>query len=71
MERIGGSIIVAALIIAAAILLKPAPPAPRYVMSDGPFGLIRMDTRTGALENCAVERCHPVGRPSRVVQTTP
>lgn len=71
MERIGGSIIAAALIIAAAILLKPAPPVPRYMMSDGQFGLVRLNTRTGEMDLCATERCQPLGRPSGMVQTTP
>lgn len=73
MDRIGGWIVVAALIIAAAILLKPAQPAPsqRYTLSNSEWGLVRFDTWTGRAESCGKDGCVPIATGSRMVQTNP
>lgn len=50
-------IIAAAVIIAVAVYLKPAPEQPRYAISTGQWGLFRADTRTGEIATCTAKGC--------------
>lgn len=52
MDRIAGAIIISALIIGAAIYLRPEPQQPRYQI----YGAARLDTLTGEIVTCSTSQ---------------
>lgn len=63
-DRIATAILVAGALIAAALYLRPSSPPPRYAISAGDGGFVRLDNETGEVRSCSGGSCIRVIEPN-------